>query len=731
MPDMDNYENLFQQVDRIIASQSGVDNYNVTKAFDSIRKSFDDFKDGYVILRRENQVLKIGVVGQVKAGKSSFLNSLFFNGESVLPKASTPMTAGLTVLEYGEESEFVVEYYNESEWQYFERNAKEYDECVMRYKDAHPNVKDEAVVKSANIPIELISANELVSNCADSAKAKITEESTTETKKFSGIRDLQEILEDFVGAKGKFTSVVKCLTIRLKDERLKDVCIVDTPGVNDPVVSRELRTRDFLRECHGVFFLSSASQFCNSSDVSFLSNRVESQGISKIVVIASRFDSVLQDLSVAKEFKDDLWGAVESCSCKLEGWFKSNVKNPDYIFDVSSGIGFSIAQKPEDEWDSMERNVVEQMKSLYPSSFSTPEALKESFLNLANLDEIRKEYLEEVFIKNRDSIIEKKTDGYVDQKRKEIHEVLAYQKQAVEENLNALMSADISRMKQTKKATKQVLEDIKGELESLANVCDDNVVEFRKKLENQFIESIEVCAPTKTVEKEFARKSTTMGWYRSVKAKCELVDGGKMAKEMNEKISDAANSLSKNWEENVKDLNDKLSSKVAELIKKAQDDDKSAYVDADGMRRILSECIASLTNEATFVYNDIVKEAKRRITDIGQDVTLVRELEEEEMSESVALERIGKIVVETNKNIRNKVCEAVDYFERGLKTKLAHSENTVKNLFKARKNDLIKKADTSIGKALEELEEELKDKERHAEIYKTAIAKIKEMEGLL
>ncbi|MDD7725270.1 MAG: dynamin family protein, partial [Bacteroidales bacterium] len=325
---MDNYENLFQQVDRIIASQSGVDNYNVTKAFDSIRKSFDDFKDGYVILRRENQVLKIGVVGQVKAGKSSFLNSLFFNGESVLPKASTPMTAGLTVLEYGEESEFVVEYYNESEWQYFERNAKEYDECVMRYKDAHPNVKDEAVVKSANIPIELISANELVSNCADSAKAKITEESTTETKKFSGIRDLQEILEDFVGAKGKFTSVVKCLTIRLKDERLKDVCIVDTPGVNDPVVSRELRTRDFLRECHGVFFLSSASQFCNSSDVSFLSNRVESQGISKIVVIASRFDSVLQDLSVAKEFKDDLWGAVESCSCKLEGWFKSNVKNP-------------------------------------------------------------------------------------------------------------------------------------------------------------------------------------------------------------------------------------------------------------------------------------------------------------------------------------------------------------------------------------------------------------------
>ena len=53
---------------------------------------------------RENRKLNIGVVGQVKAGKSSFLNTLLFNGQEILPKAATPKTATLTKMEYAEET---------------------------------------------------------------------------------------------------------------------------------------------------------------------------------------------------------------------------------------------------------------------------------------------------------------------------------------------------------------------------------------------------------------------------------------------------------------------------------------------------------------------------------------------------------------------------------------------------------------------------------------------------
>ncbi len=42
--------------------------------------------------------LKVGIIGRVKAGKSSLLNALIFEGVEVLPKAATPMTASLTIL---------------------------------------------------------------------------------------------------------------------------------------------------------------------------------------------------------------------------------------------------------------------------------------------------------------------------------------------------------------------------------------------------------------------------------------------------------------------------------------------------------------------------------------------------------------------------------------------------------------------------------------------------------
>ena len=49
----------------------------------------------------ENKMLNIGIVGRVKAGKSSLLNAIFFKGDDILPKAATPMTASLTLLGYG------------------------------------------------------------------------------------------------------------------------------------------------------------------------------------------------------------------------------------------------------------------------------------------------------------------------------------------------------------------------------------------------------------------------------------------------------------------------------------------------------------------------------------------------------------------------------------------------------------------------------------------------------
>ena len=63
----------------------------------------------------ENRLLKIGIVGRVKSGKSSLLNALLFAGESILPKAATPMTASLTTLSYGESQTAEVEFFTQED----------------------------------------------------------------------------------------------------------------------------------------------------------------------------------------------------------------------------------------------------------------------------------------------------------------------------------------------------------------------------------------------------------------------------------------------------------------------------------------------------------------------------------------------------------------------------------------------------------------------------------------
>ena len=74
----------------------------------------NDEKQSY-LTKIENDVLTIGVIGQMKAGKSTFLNSFVFE-ENIPPAATTPMTAALSVITYGPEKKIEAEFYTEQEW---------------------------------------------------------------------------------------------------------------------------------------------------------------------------------------------------------------------------------------------------------------------------------------------------------------------------------------------------------------------------------------------------------------------------------------------------------------------------------------------------------------------------------------------------------------------------------------------------------------------------------------
>ena len=68
-----------------------------------------------ILTKIKNNTLTIGVIGQMKCGKSTFLNAFIFE-DDILPAATTPMTAALTTITYGEEKRVQAEFYTKEEW---------------------------------------------------------------------------------------------------------------------------------------------------------------------------------------------------------------------------------------------------------------------------------------------------------------------------------------------------------------------------------------------------------------------------------------------------------------------------------------------------------------------------------------------------------------------------------------------------------------------------------------
>lgn len=726
---INNYNDVFGKLTKAVDIASASDNEEIKKIFSKIKEKVCDIKEGGDRLKRDNEILKIGVVGQVKAGKSSFLNSLLFGGENVLPRASTPMTAGLTVLEYGEKNVFSVEYYTAKEWEKFEDKAKEYDDFVNNVKSMNPALTDEEAAKMANIPDELSAAKELISRCTRVAKGKVGKAS--EENDFTDIKDLQDILENFVGADGQFTSVVKSLTIRLNDERLKGMRIVDTPGVNDPVVSREHRTREFLRECHGVFFLSFASRFFDSTDVNFLTNRIGSQGIGTVVLIASKFDSVLQDSG--SKFEDDLGNAIEDCQRQLKAQFRRNLSGSDYRgeeprFTMSSGIGYSIANKKPSDWDNMESHVVKQMKRFYPSFFASDSDIKATFNELSQIDDIRKDYLDGEFVKNRDKIILSKVNSYFGNATSEIKAILSDGKANLNERNNALCKKDISQIESVRNATKKVVEKIVKDIDSLASKADDMAEQAMKECWNRY-QTPSVRVPTKEESITFVRQSTFWRRDKDVSCSYKKIDEQKLVSEAESQVQAAAENLSKNWNEESKKLMDSIKSTIGSLIADAEQKDSDNKLDADGLRRILGEVLASMSNSTVMNFKDLTNNVVGRIMDVAQDCEV--SLIVGSVDEATAKNKISSRAREARRKIENGLRDLFDEFNTDLKNELKKSKNEVVNIFTSRKNELITKANDSVKGYLDSLEKELKDKKAQLENYTRAIASINEIEKIL
>lgn len=117
----------------------------------------------------------------------------------------------------------------------------------------------------------------------------------SETFSFSSHEGMMEKLDDYVGESGLFTPLVKCVTLGLCSDDLREISVVDTPGLNDPVPSRTEKTRKFIETCDAAFFLSRSSYFLDENDMGLLTTQLPQKGIKRLILVASQYDSALMD----------------------------------------------------------------------------------------------------------------------------------------------------------------------------------------------------------------------------------------------------------------------------------------------------------------------------------------------------------------------------------------------------------------------------------------------------
>ena len=218
------------------------------------------------IKRAEEQKLTIGVIGQMKAGKSTFLNSFIF-GDTILPAATSPMTASLSYITYGPEKKLVAEFYTPDEWAELRNTAQ------LPIEEGQESTAQGSKIKAAQ---ELVAKAGKISQL-NSFLGKTKEDS------FSN-------LIDYVGADGKYIAITKAVTLYYPLEYLKGVEIVDTPGFNDPIVSREERTRQFLKQADVSLLLLYAGRVFDASDRDILFKDVRNCGIGKILIGVNKYD---------------------------------------------------------------------------------------------------------------------------------------------------------------------------------------------------------------------------------------------------------------------------------------------------------------------------------------------------------------------------------------------------------------------------------------------------------
>ncbi|GAA7128542.1 hypothetical protein HpCHN51_09370 [Helicobacter pylori] len=291
------------------------------------------------------------------------------------------------------------------------------------------------------------------------------------------LEELNQKLYQFVGKEGKFMPYTKAVQISLNNPNLKSLEIIDTPGVNDPIVSREACTKALLKECDVVFMIIPSGHFVGADDIDLFDRVSDKEGIQRVYFVASQTDSTIvgeaekfdRNLKTAVintqkilsyQLNKTMEGLIQECHNQKE-IFKNAKKNGVIL---TSGICYNLYQDFENQssWKEEHQLAWKNLKKHYPDAFDSDEA-RENLKRLSNIDAIR-ERLEEA-AKEKENIISQRLQEYLKAQANNLSSLVANLLEELESEKDRIRRANLNKlldqMEEYKKLSDKIETDFK------------------------------------------------------------------------------------------------------------------------------------------------------------------------------------------------------------------------------------------------------------------------------
>ena len=301
--------------------------------------------------------------------------------------------------------------------------------------------------------------------------------------------ELKKSLIEYVGAEGKYMPFTKSIHIKLPIETLKELEIIDTPGINDPVVSREERTRKLLKSCDVIYVVSPAGQFISEEDKELMDRISTREGVNEIFVIASQVDTQLFG-SEKEKSNGILPKALKSINEILDLQLVSTIKklkedNPEVgeVFDkllegnkvfLTSGIAHSIKMlfNNREKWDEGMEHVWNNLKEEYGSYFSEDDlTLSENSLELlSNISKI--EETTAIVKEEKEKILEEKKEKFLSSKLNNLKNYKESMLLKIDEKIEYLQKANLEELRKQKINIEKNRENLK---ETIAEIYEEEI----------------------------------------------------------------------------------------------------------------------------------------------------------------------------------------------------------------------------------------------------------------